>query len=270
MKKWLFIALLVAFPSQVFGAVGFGAGLGQSYAGGVSTRSLTGLSITGTDLLLTVATYSEVTSYTVTSCVWDDGSGGSSQTMTQQGTYLNVESGNHRMGLFTLLDPNTSNSRILCTFSGSSVHGIGAVYYTGVDSLASFATTQDTASGATITNTSTANGSWHLTYSMSANAGLTISSGATARQNLFGTSIHIADSNATVANGATHDFVYTWSSGNAGFNDLMLLPVVVTPPLDLTSTSTEIRYQDWLLMNTLIVMCLSVLVYGVLFSPVKR
>jgi len=269
MKKWLLVLCITLVPNIAIGAVSFGNDLGQSYAGGISTRSLTGITLTGTDLLLTVGTYSEVTSYIVTSCVWDDGSGGSSQSFTQRGTYLNVESGNHRMGLFTLLDPNPSNSRILCTFSGSSVHGIGAVYYTGVDSVASFATLQDTASGATITNTSTLDGSWHFVYAMSANAGLTISSGATARQDLFGTSIHLADSNATVANTVTHDFVYTWSSGNAGFNDLMLLPVVADAGATTTATSTPLYYEDWIFVNLIIIGLLGFLAFGFILNPLK-
>ena len=210
-------------------AIAFGAALGTVNTGGVSSRSLTSLSVSGSNIVIIVGVRTETTSKTVSSLNWDDGSGGSAQAFTQLGTYKDAESNNHRMSLWYLANPNTSNSRIICTINANDTLGISAAYWTGVAQSSIFTTPSQggptTYSSQTQADTSDANGSWHIGASISGNGGWTMVQG-TSRQIMPSTGA-IFDSNATVANGVGHTF--EWSGGSTtAWITAMMRPVATT------------------------------------------
>lgn len=205
-------------------AIAYGASLGTVNTGGVSTQNLTSLSISGSDPLLVVGVRTETVTKTVTSAVWDDGSGGSSQSLTQLGTYKDAEAGNHRLSVWYLIAPNTSNSRVQVTINANDVLGISAAYYTGVDQSTPFNTVAsggpDSAGSWTQLITSDRDGSWGFIGAISGNAGLAFTTGTT-RQALPGPNGFFADSNATIANAGTYTFAWNGGSTSAWIAAMM-------------------------------------------------
>jgi hypothetical protein len=224
-------------------AIAFGASLGSTTGGGASTKSLTSLSISGSNLAIIAVVRTENTARTVSSVVWDNGAGGASQSFTQLGSYLDLEAGNHRLSFWYLVNPTSTNSRILATISASDVMYLEAVYYTGVAQTSTFTTavnSTDTASPGSASDTSDTDGSWHIAIGGSANAGMTPSTGATERVEVSNNT-GIYDSNATVANTVSHTFNWTWGTGNAGWITAMMRPIVASGPANLKSLDGNLK-----------------------------
>lgn len=215
-------------------AIGYGASLGTTTAGGTNTRSLTSLSISGSDIIMFVAVRTETVSKTVSSLNWDDGSGGSAQAFTQLGTYKDAEGSNHRLSLWYLINPSPSNSRIICTISANDVVGISACYYTGAKQTSPFTTPSQGGpvnySSQDQDDTSDADGSWHIGAAISGNAGLAFTAG-TQRQACPQTG-YFADSNAGVNSASSHRL--TWGGGSStAWIMAMMRPAVAAGPANL-------------------------------------
>lgn len=225
-------------------AIALGASLGSVTGGGASSQSLTSLSISGSDLAIIAVVRTENTSRTVSSVVWDDGSGGSPQSFTQHGSYVDMEASNHRISFWYLLGPSTSNSRIIATISANDVMYLAAVYYSGVAQSSAFTTAStatDTSSPGSQADTSDRDGSWHVAVGGSANAGMTPSTDTTERVETSNNT-GIYDSNATVANTVSHTFNWTWGGGNAGWITAMMKPPAsASGPTNLKSYDTNAK-----------------------------
>lgn len=225
-------------------AIAFGANLGFSLAGGVSTRSLTSLSISGSNKCILVAVRSETTSPTVSSLYFDNGSGGNQQAFTQLGTYKTAEGGNHKISLWYLLNADGANSRIIMTGSTTDTWGIWAAYYTGVASSSAFTTPSSggpqTYSSQTQADTSDAAGSWHIGVIITGNAGLSITQGTARQQGNSGTSNgNLLDSNAPVASGSSDTFGWNGGSSTAWIM-AMMRPLASSAPTVDTLAATDV------------------------------
>ncbi len=232
MKKYIlglsvFLAFLV-LPDSVMAAIAFDSTLGQVTGSG--SGAITGIDLSGSDGYIEVAVIIELTSNTVISLNFDNGSGSDVQTFTQIGTNNDINSGNYRQTLWRLVNPSlNSGRRIILTLSGGSNFNMGAVYYTGVDQTtptANVTQSVDLSSGASAINTSNLDGSWQAGTTW---ATFTDSlSGGVNRQNVQNANNigYLIDSNATVANTSTNVFSWTWNGviAESGYITYMLRP----------------------------------------------
>lgn len=254
-RKWITIevyspqmvmtnGMTMPFPRMPYlFAIAWVADLGTGNAGGISTRALTSLSLSGTNLNVATGIRTETTSKTVTVMNWDDGSGGSAEALTQLGTYADAESNNHRLSIWYKAGPNTSNSRLTVTINANDTLGMSAIYYSGVAQSSVFTTVTQggptTYSSQSQLNTSDTNGSWQFGGSISGNGGWAFTSGGSARQILPSTGAFM-DSNADIASGNTNTL--TWGGGSTtSWITAMMRPAVAAGPANLKTYNTNLK-----------------------------
>jgi len=259
--KWALLALFL-FPSISYGAIAFDS---ESSSGSQTSSSATwSHTVSGSDTILFVSGMVRPAG-TVSSITYN---GDAMTLVNATDNYLNSDV----VYLYYLVNPDAGTHNIVATLSGSYLNVWESASYTGVLQTAPVTSySSDRGDGSsnnfTITASTTVANSWVITNHRSFDGVCTAGANTVIR----GTE-DVTLSDTGVAQSIGSPVLNFSSCGNRVGSKMWasFAPALALPPIDLTSTSTEIRYQDWLLMNTLIVMCLSVLVYGVLFSPVKR
>lgn len=232
-------------------AIAFGASLGGTVQGGSSGVSLTSLTVSGSNLIILVAVRYNSASVTVSSLNWDNGSGGSAQAFTQLGSYALLDSSNARVSLWYLIGPNTSNSRVILTNSGSTDTYIASCYYTGVAQSSTFTTPTKTenTTNPTSQDTSDANGSWHIGCASSGNGGITPDGNTTQRVEQSDNT-QIADNNAAVNSGNSHTLGWT-DGGSTGAITAMMRVASTTITLTAAQGSYSLTGQALSLLRSI-------------------
>lgn len=274
--KYLALVLAFLIPVTTYGAISFDAEQGKANGAG-TTVTLSGITVTG-DILVCML-LAEANGTTVSAMTY------SGEAMTQLGTYVDIDDASQSHSVWYLTDPSpTASQSVSATITASTSWQIGCQSYDGVDQDTPFGTAT-TGGGAladplTIQRTSTLDGSWMLSsvQSGSGASATTIDSGGIARQETTpsGTEVSLMfDSNTTVANTVTHDMVINWAGGGQklGYIAAMLLPQGAgggDPPPDVATSTSEISYQDWILVNAIIIGLLGFIGIGAVLSPLKK
>lgn len=223
-KKILFSTLVFLFMFNIASADITRTFIGETQGGGSATKSIGGLDLTGLDTIICYV-YMETNTNSVSSLVFDDGSGGNTETFTQVGTYEQLEASNHEGSAWILTSIDTANERILLTANASDVMSLTCAGFSGVDSADPIEDLDQGHNSTTpydIQATSIEDGSWHTAWVWNANGGGGVSA---EYDNQVGTSAQwYTDSDGGVSNTTTHTITRTLGSGNGGWISFMLNP----------------------------------------------